>query len=158
MVIMTTGANLAAQTNSVAATPTANNFTYPQSLFIDSQNGHVWVADFDNHRVLRFDVSTLTTVSKMHSISPPEQYVLAQNYPNPFNPVTRIGFTLFNSGFTSLKVFNLLGKEVATLVDHAKEAGIHTVTFDASRLPSGIYFYTIRSGTFVETKRMILLK
>lgn len=149
---------ISAQIHSLAAVPSANNFAYPQSLFIDSQNGHVWVADFDNHRIVRFDVSTLTMASEKHASLLPEKYELDQNFPNPFNPATQIKFTLPLRGFTSLKIFDLLGKEVATLLSQSHESGSYTVSFDASRLRSGVYFYTLRSGTFVQTKRMVFLK
>lgn len=140
-----------------SAAPTANNFTYPQSIFVDSESGHIWVTDFDNHRVMRFDVSGLTSVDENPAILP-QRYHLDQNYPNPFNPETQIRFTLQVSGFTTIKIFDLLGKEVATLVHQIEEAGVHTVSFNAARLPSGIYFYTLRSGSFSETKRMVFIK
>jgi hypothetical protein len=88
----------------------------------------------------------------------PEQLSLSQNFPNPFNPTTNIRFTIPSSNFTSLKIFDLLGKEIAVLVNEKKEAGEFTVPFNAAGLPSGIYFYQLRSGNFVETKKMILMK
>ncbi len=88
----------------------------------------------------------------------PERYALAQNYPNPFNPTTAISYQLTASGLVSLKVFDLTGKEVATLVNERKEAGVYTVQFDARRLPSSAYFYTLRSGGFVDTKKMLLIR
>jgi hypothetical protein len=88
----------------------------------------------------------------------PEEFTLSQNYPNPFNPSTTIEYQITKSGMTTLKVYNVLGQEVATLVDGVVSAGSHEATFDASRLSSGIYFYTLRSGSFVETKKMVLLK
>lgn len=88
----------------------------------------------------------------------PENYILKQNYPNPFNPTTNIQFSLRNAGFASVKVFDMLGREVATVVSGEMNGGAHTVSFDAGHLTSGVYFYQLRSGTTVETKRMILLK
>jgi glycosidase len=85
-------------------------------------------------------------------------YSLEQNYPNPFNPSTKIRFAIPNSGFVKLKVFDILGREIKTLINNELPAGIHEVNFDASYLSSGIYFYRIESGSFVETKKMILLK
>jgi hypothetical protein len=88
----------------------------------------------------------------------PQEYALSQNYPNPFNPSTTIQYQIPKSGMTSLKVYNILGQEVANLVDGVVTAGTHQVTFDASRLSSGIYFYTLHSGNYVATKKLMLLK
>ena len=91
--------------------------------------------------------------------SAPSAAVLCQNYPNPFNPVTTIEYSIPATGFTSLKIYNTLGAEVATLVNGVIASGIsHSVMFDAARLPSGLYFYTIRSGSYAETKKMFLAK
>jgi hypothetical protein len=85
--------------------------------------------------------------------------VLAQNYPNPFNPSTVIDFVVPQSGFATMKIFNILGQEVATLFEGMAVAGnVYSARFDASNLPSGMYFYTLRSGGSVETRRMLLLK
>ncbi|MDP4114629.1 MAG: T9SS type A sorting domain-containing protein, partial [Bacteroidota bacterium] len=85
-------------------------------------------------------------------------YTLSQNYPNPFNPSTQIKFALPKDGFVTLKVFNVLGKEVASLVNEQKAAGNYTINFSAKNLSSGIYFYTIKSGNFTQTKKMTILK
>jgi hypothetical protein len=88
----------------------------------------------------------------------PWRFELKQNYPNPFNPVTNLEFGISNLGFVSLKVYDALGKEVKTLVNEMKSPGIYRVDFDGSALSSGIYFYKLSTGSFSETKRMILLK
>jgi len=88
----------------------------------------------------------------------PYEYKLFENYPNPFNPSTTIQYTLKEKGNTILKVFNLLGQEVAMLVNEDQAVGSHSVTFNANRLSSGVYFYTIESGTFRQSKKMLLLK
>ena len=89
----------------------------------------------------------------------PEKLTLAQNYPNPFNPSTVIEFVVPKSGFATMKVYNVLGQEVATLFEgNADEGKIYTARFNASNLPSGVYFYTLRSAGKAETKRMLLLK
>ena len=85
-------------------------------------------------------------------------YKLKQNYPNPFNPVTYLEFEISQLGFVSLKVYDILGKEVKTLVNEIKQPGIYQVEFDGSNLASGAYFYRLESGDFVDIKRMILLK
>jgi len=88
----------------------------------------------------------------------PLTYSLDQNYPNPFNPSTNIRFSIQKAGLVSLKIYNVLGQEVTTLLNGELSAGTYTYSFDASRLSSGIYFYTIHSNNFVQTKKMILLK
>lgn len=88
----------------------------------------------------------------------PMEYSLNQNYPNPFNPATRIDFSVKEDGLTSLRVYDMLGREVGTLVNEQKSAGTYSVEFNGSNLPSGIYFYRLTSGNFTETKKLILLK
>jgi hypothetical protein len=88
----------------------------------------------------------------------PKTYALSQNYPNPFNPITNINFDLPRKDFVNLIIFNSLGQVVQTLVNETKEAGSYKVDFNASNLPSGAYFYRISAGSFVDTKKMILVK
>jgi hypothetical protein len=88
----------------------------------------------------------------------PSEFTLEQNYPNPFNPSTQITYQLAQNSNVVLKVYNLLGKEVAVLVDEHKEAGIHKVNFDASSLPSGVYLYKIETAGLIKTKKMMLMK
>jgi len=80
------------------------------------------------------------------------------NYPNPFNPTTVISYQLPKDGIVIVKVYDILGKEVKSLVNEYKSAGNYTVSFDASHLASGIYFYQLRAGNFISTKKMLLLK
>lgn len=88
----------------------------------------------------------------------PTQFSLMQNYPNPFNPTTEISYQLSESSFVTLKVYDILGREVATLVNGHQSPGMHNVTFDASRLPTGVYFYRLDAGTHVATRKMLMLK
>jgi len=85
-------------------------------------------------------------------------YLLEQNYPNPFNPTTTIGYGLKEKSNVKIRVLNSIGEEVALLVDEQKESGYHTVEFDANSLPSGVYYYQLQAGNFMESKKMILLK
>lgn len=87
-----------------------------------------------------------------------DKYALVQNYPNPFNPSTKIGYILKDNANVKLSVYNSLGEEVAVLVNDLQEQGYHQINFDASGLPSGIYYYTINAGDFVQTKKMLLIK
>jgi len=88
----------------------------------------------------------------------PANFKLYPNYPNPFNPSTKIKFDIQKSSFTNITVFDILGKEVSTLVNEQLKSGSYEVNFDGTNLPSGVYFYRIESGTFTENKKMILLK
>ncbi len=95
----------------------------------------------------------------------PQSFSLEQNYPNPFNPSTPINFNipiagngLDGSGIVSLRIYDMLGKEIAVLVNENLTAGSYSVDFNASSLPSGTYFYRLQSGSFIETKKMILIK
>ncbi|MGE5496769.1 MAG: carboxypeptidase regulatory-like domain-containing protein, partial [Syntrophothermus sp.] len=85
-------------------------------------------------------------------------YELAQNYPNPFNPTTTISFQIPQAGLVELKVYNSIGQEVATLVNEFRQAGRYNVSFNAAALSSGIYFYKMTAGSFVQTQKMVLLK
>jgi hypothetical protein len=91
-------------------------------------------------------------------VGTPSEYSLEQNYPNPFNPVTTISYSIKANGLVSLKIFDILGNEVATLVNQDQIAGSYSLEFDASTYASGIYFYSLTSGEYISTKKMILLK
>ncbi len=108
-----------------------------------------------SHVLSFFD--TPTTVSRANQTTP-KQFSLEQNFPNPFNPATRVRFTIANAGFVQLKVFDILGREVATLVNERKTPGTYDVNFDASMLSSGTYIYRLDSEHFSESRMMTLLK
>ncbi|MBI5021435.1 MAG: carboxypeptidase regulatory-like domain-containing protein [Ignavibacteriales bacterium] len=127
---------------------TANEFTV---YSVDAVN---------NFRVTEADISisnfTLEVPGTDNNM--PVNYRLSQNYPNPFNPVTNIEFSIANSQLTILKVFDMLGREVVTLVNEVKQSGVYTLNWDASVYPSGVYYYRLQSGGFMETKKLILMK
>ena len=100
--------------------------------------------------------STATSIDE--DISQINEFKLDQNYPNPFNPKTSIQYSISNKQFVTLKVYNLLGREVATLVNENKEAGNYMINFDASILPSGVYIYKLQAGDYVQTRKMTLVK
>ncbi len=106
--------------------------------------------DFDG----TFEYSNIVEVD----FRPLTSYQLEQNYPNPFNPVTKIKYQIPESGFVSLKVYNVLGKEISTLVNEKKPAGFYEIEFDGTGLGSGVYLITLESGNFKDTRKMILLK
>jgi hypothetical protein len=97
-------------------------------------------------------------VEKKPEIQLPEGYEMFQNYPNPFNPLTAIGYQLSAVSSVNLSIYNLLGQKVATLVDAQQMAGYHQVEWDASRFPSGVFYYKIQAGEFQDVKKMILLR
>jgi hypothetical protein len=134
----------------------AGTTTEAQSYsFVDaSASGRVFYrlkqVDFDG----QFEYSNIIEVNA----GVPQTFALEQNYPNPFNPSTAISYQLPVAGNVSLKVFDMLGKEVATLVNARQEAGAYTVNFNANNLSSGVYFYRLQAGNFVQTRKMMLVK
>jgi hypothetical protein len=109
-------------------------------------------------RQIDFDGSSKIYTSVEVDFETVKEYSLSQNYPNPFNPTTEINYSLAKSGNITLKIYNLLGSEVATLVNGFNEAGKHSVKFNANDITSGIYFYTIKADGFTSTRKMILMK
>jgi hypothetical protein len=99
----------------------------------------------------------ITSVDNKYS-NLPASFSLQQNYPNPFNPETVIGYWLPVAGYVSLKVYDMLGREVATLVNEYKLAGNYSVQFNAGTFTSGVYFYRMESGSYTQTKKLIILK
>jgi plastocyanin len=99
-----------------------------------------------------------STTGIKENVDQPGRFIVEQNYPNPFNPTTTIRYALPQNGFVTVKVFNILGAELLTMVNGEKSAGTHEIQFDAANLPSGIYFYRVQDKHFTQTKRMLLLK
>jgi hypothetical protein len=105
------------------------------------------------HKMTGSSVTSVNDQSEM-----PAVYELKHNYPNPFNPTTKIEFRIADFGFVSLKIYDVLGNEVATLVNEYKQAGSYEINFDASGLPSGVYYFRLAAGGYSESKKMILMK
>ncbi len=119
----------------------------------------VTATDVDNSRITTsFNVTTSGVGVEVAQTAIPTVYSLSQNYPNPFNPSTTIEFGLPTASNVTLKVYNMLGEEVASIVNQAMNAGYHTVTFDGSKFTSGMYIYRITAGNFVQVKKMMMLK
>ncbi len=121
----------------------------------------IYVEVFDqsgNSAIDSMDVYFNNGISSIDALTIPTKFNLYQNYPNPFNPSTKISWQSPIGGWQTLKIYDVLGNEVTTLVNEYKNAGSYEVNFDASKLSSGIYFYHLRAGSFVETKKMLLLK
>ncbi|HEY3249659.1 MAG TPA: choice-of-anchor B family protein [Ignavibacteria bacterium] len=137
--------------------PADNGFTY---------NGCWGVYMFPSSKIIASDRQTglyvmKTTnplVSTQNNDPIPKKYSLKQNYPNPFNPSTKIEYSVPENAYITIKIFDVLGKEVARIADGYERAGQHLVTYDASHLPSGVYFYKLETKGFSETRRMVLVK
>lgn len=174
-----------APVNAFAIDNNHNNYLYAGSevgMYFSSNTGQSWevlgeglpvvtIGDIKIHplsnylvagtygrSMYKINLDLVTGVDEIVESSNTIDFKLEQNYPNPFNPVTNIQFTVGNRQFVSLAVYDVLGNEIATLVREEKDAGIHTVQFDASNLSSGSYLYHVKIGSYSETKKMILLK
>jgi len=110
-----------------------------------------------------FDTSSVVSVEEIYSGNIPEEYFLSQNYPNPFNPSTKIKYSIPPVGTqravsVQIIVYDILGNEVATLVNEEKQPGSYEVYFNAAEFGSGVYIYSLRAGSFAQTRKMILMK
>ncbi|MFZ1520491.1 MAG: T9SS type A sorting domain-containing protein, partial [Ignavibacteriaceae bacterium] len=129
--------------------------------FVDELHGWIYAHSWNSNELLRTTNGGVTFVEdERFNNKQPTDFTLQQNYPNPFNPSTIISYQLPVAGNVSLKVFDVLGREVATLVDEYRDAGSYNVQFTMNnvQLSSGIYFYQLKAGEFVETKKMLLIK
>ncbi|NOS84077.1 MAG: T9SS type A sorting domain-containing protein [Ignavibacteria bacterium] len=112
-----------------------------------------------NQDTINFYLDTLNVIGIVNINSNiPDNFSLGQNYPNPFNPQTKIKFSIMQTSFAEMKIFDILGREVKTLVNENLKAGEYEVSFNAANLPSGIYFYRLNAGEFMQTKKMVLIK
>ncbi len=125
--------------------PDPNNITY--SIVVDGIEG-----------VDEFSPGVITSVTSKGNYNIPKRFELNQNYPNPFNPGTVISYQLPKSSFVTLKIYNILGQEIAALITEEQTAGNHSISFNAAKLSSGVYFCTLKAGNFISTKKMLLLK
>ena len=142
----------------------SNIWAKPVGLASDSVGNLYVSSDWINNLILRVEYNGVQTdVIEKESSYLPLSATLEQNYPNPFNPITTIRYTIQNTGtsaimFTQLKVYDVLGREIATLINEEKQAGNYEVKFDGSDLPSGIYYYRLSVGNFSDTKKLTLMK
>ncbi len=122
-----------------------------------SDAGTIWVGIDGANKKLYFDrFGAVTSVNTNNNI--PEQYYLSQNYPNPFNPNTKIDFSVPKNSLVTIKIYDVVGKEVAVLVNRDFTIGSYTIDFNASTLTSGVYFYKITAGDYTDTKKLVLVK
>jgi hypothetical protein len=127
-----------------------------QAFGVAVSGSYAYVADWaDGMYIIQNDLLVGINEESSHL---PENFLLAQNFPNPFNPTTTINYQIPEFSFVSLKVYDVLGSEIRTLVNEEKQSGIYNVEFDATKLTSGIYFYRLQAGDYVATKKMVLMK
>jgi len=139
--------------NGAGTTSEARAYSYNDDISLFKVNSVVY-------RLKQFDFDGTYSYSKEVTVNvvAPVEYALDQNFPNPFNPTTSIKYSVAKAGLVTLKVYNTMGQEVASLVNEAKEIGSYEVNFNAANLSSGVYFYEINSGDFTSTKKMMLIK
>ncbi len=130
-------------------------YEFKYKEYFEGHSWGLWRATTDDILKYFFPTKNPTSVDEISKVT---EFRLDQNYPNPFNPTTAINYQLSEISKVELKVFDILGKEISTLVNEIQNAGIYKVIFDASNLPSGIYFYKIQTDKFSETKKMIFIK
>jgi hypothetical protein len=123
------------------------------TLYVDGKpivgNGEVRISKSDSRIEVRLD---------SQNPAAPNEFALSQNYPNPFNPTTSIKYSIADSRFVRLNVYDILGQEVASLVNELKQPGEYSALWDASNLPSGIYIVRLSAGSFVQSEKMLLTK
>jgi hypothetical protein len=138
------------------AVPSGGTVDFVHEIFDNVGHDH-WMDGWDA-TVYTLDFSNIVSVDGQSGDQLPKSYALSQNYPNPFNPTTSISYDIPQNSYVSLKIFDVLGNEVQTLVNEKQDAGNYTVTFNADGITSGIYFYQLETGNFVTTKKMVLMK
>ncbi len=121
-------------------------------------HGHSLTTKSTEEWFIKIKLNNVTTGVEQTGIQIPADYSLSQNYPNPFNPLTMISYQLPINSNVSLKVYNILGQDIATLVNEQQSAGTYSVSFDASAYSSGIYYFKLSSGSFNQVRKMVLMK
>lgn len=154
--------NLSDPLNLFAAVPSdwAKTKGYPVPEDLKYSNTTLQTAGTDGKAIgdLNWFPEQLATSVERNDGTVPSKFNLSQNYPNPFNPSTQINYSIAKAGMVTLNVFNVIGEKIATLVSNVQNAGSYSITFDASRLSSGIYFYRLESNGMISTHKMVLMK
>ncbi|MBN2413343.1 T9SS type A sorting domain-containing protein [candidate division KSB1 bacterium] len=127
-------------------------------VVIDPDNTIEEIHENNNKGYVKLNTNGSTGIEEKMTDTLPTEYRLLQNHPNPFNPATNISYSIPESGLVELKVYNILGQEVATLVNEFKKSGHYNVKFNPPDLSSGVYFYSLISGSYSVTKKMLIIK
>jgi hypothetical protein len=160
-----TNADFLSLDTSLATIPRNADGTLPSNLFMHLAPGSSMIDAGENVGLPfsgkapdlgAFETGTVTAVQRKEEVA--LEFTLDQNFPNPFNPTTNVEFRIANSELVTLKVLDVLGREISTLANEVRPAGVYTIRWDASSLPSGVYFYQLRAVGFVATKKMVLAK
>jgi hypothetical protein len=147
-------------TNQWLTKPTSSTYR-AHVLYLQDTSAGEWVGSQGVHASVPWIYRTIdfaNTTGIIGGANSPKKFSVEQNYPNPFNPATTIAFHVPSSSVVSVKVFDVLGREVATLLNEEKSAGDYSVQFDASKLSSGVYIYRLQAGSFTDSKKMVLMK
>jgi photosystem II stability/assembly factor-like uncharacterized protein len=140
---------------------TNGGFTYQEQYWGRNLSRIIFINDTlgyaSGYSIYKYSISPTIGIENLSEVNP-ESYTLYQNYPNPFNPITNVKFSIVNSGEVKLVVYDIMGKEVQTLVNERLQHGTYTTQWNASNYTSGVYFYKMQTESFTETKRMILIK
>ncbi|MHB8853243.1 MAG: T9SS type A sorting domain-containing protein [Ignavibacteriaceae bacterium] len=157
----TSGSGVSLSTNNGASwtsdsTGLSNNWGYSDANALIVSGTNLFAGN--DRGVWRRPLAEMITGVKEEQNNLPSNFALEQNYPNPFNPTTTINYSVSKTSMVTIKVYDILGNEVASLMNEEKPAGRYSVNFTASKLASGVYFYRMQAGSFVETKKLILLK
>jgi hypothetical protein len=152
--------NFTRVSNDIPATnsPTGSTYSYLDRYLSNGTTYYYKLVDVDINGIPEVNEMIVTVTPSANAVIVPDDYALRQNYPNPFNPTTQISYDLREAGFVTLTVFDILGREVATLVNAQQSAASYTVEFDASNLSSGIYFYQLNVNDYTNLKKMVILK
>ncbi|MBC8044864.1 MAG: SMP-30/gluconolactonase/LRE family protein [Rhizobacter sp.] len=149
------GTGVSGETNGAVATAT---YAGNNGMALSPTGDTLYISEANGKRIRRITGLNASSAAPKNGAKNPQGFLLEQNYPNPFNPSTVISYQLLIAGQVSLKVFDMLGREVATLVDAKQAVGNHSVNFNAANLTSGVYLYTLNAGSFSDTKKMLLVK
>ncbi len=144
------------KTFSSPPTPVSSGHQGPADIYFNPKANVIAVPNFNGNYISFIELQP--TAVKNQPIQTPGEFHLEQNYPNPFNPSTTISFNIPSRSFVLLKIFDLIGRDVATIVSEELSAGNHTKRWDATGMPSGVYFYRLEAGKFTETKKLVLLR
>ena len=143
--------------SNLANRPSINNTTNPPPFLSNGAQGGLNISNITSYDTLiSFTLGVSSGIQQVNSIV--SEYKLMQNYPNPFNPETKIKFQIKDAGFVSLKVYDILGKEVTSLINENLNSGVYEINWNAKSFTSGVYFYKLESEKFSDVKKMLMVK